>query len=120
MFVRPVLARALVETGDAAVGEQLARQVLEEAAENALACVDAWPALGLALSRQGRVKEAAYAFQEGVALARRMSYPYVEATTLALWGSEDGSRERLQEALTIFQRLGAAEDIEAIEQRLAG
>ncbi len=118
VFLLPVLARALVETGDSSAGEQATRKVLDGAPENALACVDAWPALGLALSRQGRQQEAAAAFQQGVTLARQMQYPYVEATTLAAWGTEEPSPERLEEALDIFRRLGAQRDIAAIEHPL--
>jgi hypothetical protein len=48
-----------------------------------------------------------------------MPYPYAEATTLALWGTEEDSRERLEEALVLFRRLGARKDIEAVERYLA-
>jgi tetratricopeptide (TPR) repeat protein len=118
VFLVPILALAMVMSGDVERGEMLARQVLD-ASEDALAAVDAWPALGLALSRQGRRDEAIGAFQEGASLAHRMPYPYAEATTLALWGTEEDSRERLEEALVLFRRLGARKDIEAVERYLA-
>jgi class 3 adenylate cyclase/tetratricopeptide (TPR) repeat protein len=120
IFLLPVLSQALTATGDAAAGERMARQVLDQSPENALACVDALSSLGLALARQGRHDDAAAPFEAGVRLARPMPYPYAEALALAAWGSEDGSRERLEEALAIFRRLGARKDVEEIERRLAG
>lgn len=116
----PVLALALAISGDGKRGEEVARDALTHNAENALACVEAWPALGVALARQGRHEEAAEAFRTGRDLAHSMAYPYAEATVLAWWGREEHSRERLEEALEIFRRLGARKDVEEVEGLLAG
>ncbi len=55
-----------------------------------------------------------------------MPYPYSEARIVVELGlldhqegKADQAREQLQEALTIFQRLGAGKDIERTEQVLA-
>jgi tetratricopeptide (TPR) repeat protein len=64
-------------------------------------------------------------FEEAVSLARSMPYPYAEARALFEWGKaldEKGepekARERLQDALAIFHRLGAKPYIELTEQAL--
>ncbi|HVA90823.1 MAG TPA: tetratricopeptide repeat protein, partial [Chloroflexota bacterium] len=67
------------------------------------------------------------ALQEGLALARSISYRYAEARLLylqgTLWarqGELDLSRERLHAAWDIFQHLGAHKDIEQVERDLTG
>jgi tetratricopeptide (TPR) repeat protein len=118
-FLLPVLSLAYTLIGDTQRGETLARRVLDETPEMALACVDAWPALGIALAQQARRDEADDAFERGVDLARAMEYPYAEATALSSWGAETGSRENLEDALAIFRLLGARKDVERVEALLA-
>jgi hypothetical protein len=76
--------------------------------------------------RQGEAQEAEHALEEGLALARPMPYPYGEGRLLETYGllhmqeqQAHLTRERLDEALTIFRRLGARKDIERTEQLLA-
>lgn len=66
------------------------------------------------------------ALAEGLALARSMPYPYAEARLLCVYGemhAQNGepqpARERLQAALTIFQRLGARKDAEQTKHAVA-
>jgi hypothetical protein len=54
-----------------------------------------------------------------------MPFPYAEARILVQMadvhkqrGEQEQARERLEEALTIFQRLGARKDIERTEEML--
>jgi hypothetical protein len=89
--------------------------------------VDALWVRGLVATHRGQWEAAADAFDEALALARPMPYPYGQARALqgkALLNAQCGQRvragESLAEALTIFQRLGARKDIERVEQELAG
>ena len=68
--------------------------------------------LGMVRTRQDRTDEAAESFREGLMLARSLPYPYAEARILAEMGM-------LEEALAIFQRLGAIKDRERTEEALA-
>jgi tetratricopeptide (TPR) repeat protein len=67
--------------------------------------VEALRVQGMVLARKGQPEEADRAFQEGLELARSLPYPYAEARILEQMG-------RGEEALMIFQRLGAAKDVE--------
>ncbi len=102
-----------------------------------------------ALARNGRLAEAARAFEEASDIARAMPYPYAEATALLSWGhaaaecgvdlqsplisadesmtSTHGHRptdrstaqQRLETAAAIFRRLGATHDADEAERALA-
>ncbi|HEX8917018.1 MAG TPA: tetratricopeptide repeat protein, partial [Chloroflexota bacterium] len=81
---------------------------------------------GRTLTRQGHHTEAAAAFDECLSAAQSMPYPYIVARVLFEWGllnreqgQHDRARERLAESLAIFRRLGAAHDIERVEETLA-
>jgi adenylate cyclase len=87
--------------------------------------VDALWVQSMALMRQGQYEEAEGAASEGLALARSMPYPYGEARILvqmaALHKQRAGpepARERLEEALALFRRLGARKDVEQTEEML--
>ena len=74
-------------------------------------------------SIEGHWQEAARALEEGLELTLRMPYPYAEARLLQVYGlmhaamGERGpARERLEEALAIFRRLGAHKDVKRVEQ----
>jgi len=76
--------------------------------------------------RRRRWEEAEQAVDEGLTLARAMPYPYAEAHLLHAHGSllaEQGqpgpARERMEEALVLFQRLGARKDAEPLERAIA-
>lgn len=77
-------------------------------------------------SRAERHEEARSAFEEALALARQLPYPYAEARLLtALSSVEDkeedaaGARKHQEEALAIFRRLGAKKGVEHAEMLLA-
>jgi tetratricopeptide (TPR) repeat protein len=81
---------------------------------------------GMVLIRQGRDEEATSVLAEGLALARSMPFPYMEARVLEQMGilqqqraDPEQAQARLEEALAIFQRLGAKKDVERTEQALA-
>lgn len=75
--------------------------------------------------KQERWNEAQADFEQAVSVARALPYPYGEARALYAWGVLDigrrkakEARERLDRALTIFQRLGAMNDAERTRQEL--
>jgi tetratricopeptide (TPR) repeat protein len=129
----PILAWAYLETGN----EESMRRAAELAAEAVSRgreqpgeyLVEPLWMQGMVLVRQGRSKEAQAVLQEGLGLARSLPHPYAEARILyqlgtmpRVWADREagaGARERLHEALVIFQRLGAKKDIERTEQALA-
>ena len=87
--------------------------------------VDALRIQAMVLARQERRDKAARMWQDAASLAHPMPYPYGEARALYEWGRtlvEQGEGEqaqtRLEEALTIFQRLGARPYIDWTEQAL--
>jgi tetratricopeptide (TPR) repeat protein len=82
--------------------------------------------LGMILTRQRRWNEAEHAFEDAVSRARSMPYPYAEARALSEYamlhrerGENEEARDRFEEALTIFRRLGAEKDVERTERALA-
>jgi tetratricopeptide (TPR) repeat protein len=75
--------------------------------------------------RQEAWTAACQALEEGLALARRIRYPYGEARLLHVLGEmrlQEGetadARERLEEAQTLFQHLGARRDAERVAQAI--
>jgi class 3 adenylate cyclase/tetratricopeptide (TPR) repeat protein len=76
-------------------------------------------------ARQGNGRQASDTFDEAVILGQSMPYPYAVARTLAAWGtalvdsgkSPDG-RQKLEEALASFRRLGAIPNAEQVERAL--
>ena len=66
----------------------------------------------MVLTRAGQRAQAVSSFDEGLNLAHSMPYPYGEARILVELG-------RLDEALVLFRRLGAAKDVERTERALA-
>jgi tetratricopeptide (TPR) repeat protein len=124
----PVLAWAYLEEGR--LGEAIAtvEQALDRTRREGmrLVLVEALRVQALVEVRQSRWAEAEQALVEGLTLARAMPQPHAEARLLSLEGEmhaqkgEAGrARERLDEALAIFQRLGARTDVERTEQALS-
>ena len=77
--------------------------------------------VALIATRQRQWVEAACALQEGLALARQLGYPYAEAMLLQvsseLCARTDQpalARERGDEAMALFQRLGARADLKPV------
>src|SRR5439155_13056414 len=98
------------------VGQAITRA---RATNNRLALVDVLRVQAMVLIRQGRWADAASSLEEGLALARRMPYPYAEARLLHVYGmmhvqkgEPEPARQRLETALAIFRRLGARKDSE--------
>jgi tetratricopeptide (TPR) repeat protein len=105
----------------------------EETAERAVALgrqqpgflADALWTKGMVLIRQGRHEEAERALDEGLTLAASQPYPYGQGRILYELGlmhhereAPQRARECLEQALAIFQRLGARPYIERTERAL--
>lgn len=89
-------------------------------------CVLPSPVHGMVLARQGQREAAAVIFEEGAVLSRLLPYPYGEARILYQLGDLEHerreparAREHLEEALKIFQWLGAKKDVQELERVLA-
>jgi tetratricopeptide (TPR) repeat protein len=116
-FPPPVLAEAYLQAGDVASARDLVhRRVQRLQAQNRRRALPLWLRIqGMILDRQKQWEEADRVFAEAVSLAQAMLYPYAKAHCLYEWGisyihrgeSVEASR-RLQEALSVFERLGAA------------
>ena len=120
----PVLAWAHLELDNVPVAMEVVTQAITRAQAQGyrLALVDALRVQALVATRLGRWDMAAQALEEGLSLARRMPFPYAEGRLLQVYGQmcrQKGkagpAQERLQAALTIFQRLGAREDAERVD-----
>jgi len=123
-----VLAWAYLELDVEDQAEETALRAVEEATTlgRRIELVHALRVLGMLRRYQGRWDEGQRVFEEAVHLARSMPYPYAEARALYEWGllrlqkgDPQQGQERLEEALAIFQRLGARPHIERAEQALA-
>jgi tetratricopeptide (TPR) repeat protein len=123
----PLFAWAQLELGETERGLELAKQAEREtrARQTLLYLPETQRIEGMALTRLGRTKEARKVLMEGRERAAAMPDPYTEARILEALGlldrqqrKADQAREQLQEALTIFQRLGASKDVERTEQTL--
>jgi len=91
------------------------------------ALVEALRVQALAAVARGRWDTAEPALEEGLALARRLPYPYGEGRLLYVYaalrrgmGDPHGAVTPLAAALDIFKRLGAREDIERTRAALKG
>jgi tetratricopeptide (TPR) repeat protein len=124
----PILAWARLESGDLVNAAQAAKDAVREAAaeEHRLTLVEALRIQGMVLTRRGRWEEAEASLRDAMTHAATMPYPYAEARALYGYGRMQSRRgapdlagERLQEALAIFQRLGAKPYLERTEQALA-
>jgi transposase len=123
----PVLAWAHLEQGQIEQAAGTVEQALARARPEGmrLVLVEALRVQALVALRRERWDEAARSLGEGLALAREMPYPYVEARLLQLNGllhlqqsEPEGARERLEAARAIFARLGARRDLERVKQAL--
>ncbi|HEX7995170.1 MAG TPA: hypothetical protein VF506_14705, partial [Streptosporangiaceae bacterium] len=130
MRLLPTLTRARAELGDVADAERILAEGIERATvqQHRLALVDLLRMHGTILGMRGqdRREEAARTLDEAIALARSMAYPYAEGRALFEQGylfirtnDRHSARERLAEALAIFQRLGARPDTDRVYRALA-
>jgi hypothetical protein len=124
----PMVAWAHLELGEDSAAAAVALQAVRRARaqHHRLALVDALWVQALVAIRQGTAAVADHALATGLALARRMAYPYAEARLLRLggtWAVEQRKptqgQVRLTAALRIFQRLGAHPEAERAAQALA-
>ncbi len=104
-----------------------------EAAEKAVMVTRNHPGLlpdalcvqGMVFTVQGRLDDSHHVLTEGLARARSLPYPYIEARILVQLArlckqrkEPDQERGRLAEALAIFRRLGAKKDVQQTERVL--
>jgi transposase len=125
--VQSLLAQALLDLDEVVEAATLAWRAVARAREQGrqVLLVDALRVAASVAARRGRGAEAEAALLEGLALARRLGYPYGEARALQVYGGlftqlgqPEPARARLAEALALFQRLGARTDIARAEQAL--
>jgi tetratricopeptide (TPR) repeat protein len=114
VMIESVLAWALSETGDVHRADVLTEEALQLGRSHGerLALPETLRVRGMVLESLLRSAEARAALEEGLALAQSLPTPYTEARILEGLG-------RTEEALGIFQRLGAAKDIERLERQPA-
>jgi tetratricopeptide (TPR) repeat protein len=114
--VLPLMAWAQCDLGEVDAAAELAARAVAQARQTGrqVVLVDALRVAALVAGRQGRQVEAEEALQEGLVLARHVSYPYGEARLLLVRGEQYArsdqqgpAREQLSAALAIFRRLGA-------------
>jgi len=122
------LAEAQMELGmepeaASSVAEAIARATSDE---DRIDLAYALRASAMLAIRQHREADAAQTLEQALDLARSMNFPYAEADYLSLYGTlckQQGATEDahrwFEEALTIFQRLGAKKDIERVQSALA-
>ncbi|HLJ69552.1 MAG TPA: tetratricopeptide repeat protein [Chloroflexota bacterium] len=128
--ILPPLIRAYLALGGEEHLQQaaaMAIRALTWASEQPRFRVDALWIRGMVLGRQSQLDEAESCLAQGLELTRSMPFPYAEARILCELGLLQKQREkvkearqRLEEALAIFRRLGAKKDIEQAEEMLAG
>jgi tetratricopeptide (TPR) repeat protein len=127
-FLLPSLAWMHLQLGATAEASTVVTQAVAQArgAQNMLALADALRVQALVATEQARWEEATGALNEGLALTRRIRYPYAEARLLEAEGLLHGhkgepawARGQLAAALVIFRQLGARKHVEQAEQALA-
>jgi tetratricopeptide (TPR) repeat protein len=126
--LQPTLAWAYLELGEVAAAAEMVGQAITRiraVGYYRTVLVHALWVQAMVATRQGRWEDAERTLEEGLALARSMPYPYAEARLLHVYGQMHAqmgepvpARERLQEALAIFRRLGARKDAERAEKTL--
>jgi predicted ATPase len=116
------LVRGAYDRAAQLVAAGLARAAAQE---NRLALLDGWRIQGIVLARQGHKTEAESSFDEAVRLAGEMPYPYAKARALAERGTlqeqrgcHSEARASLEQAAAIFERLGAARDVQRVRRAL--
>ena len=127
-YLLPNLAWAYAMLGDEANIEravEIALTAVERARRQPGFLADALLVLGMVMMSADRVGDARSALEEGLDLARGWPYPYLHARILEqLALTDDHQRStgqahlRLEEALSIFSRLGAERDAARVTDRL--
>jgi tetratricopeptide (TPR) repeat protein/transcriptional regulator with XRE-family HTH domain len=123
----PLLAWAHLELGADQPAEEIAAKAVDRADRHhcRVYLVDALRVHAMVLTRSGHWEEAQSSLESAASLARSMPYPYAEARALSEYGmlhakkgEPQRARERLEEALMVFRRLGARPYITRMEQTL--
>jgi tetratricopeptide (TPR) repeat protein len=123
------LAELRLRGGDAEMAEAEARRAVEEMARIAdpKGEADALRLAGAAAVARGRHEAAATALDRALMLARTQGFAVIEAETLRTLAELEkalrrlgDARARANEALAIFDRLGAAADARALREWMAG
>jgi tetratricopeptide (TPR) repeat protein len=125
--IRPVLARACVELGEPATAIAILMPYVARCRQtgNRHGLVEGLHAQAMVAAQLGCWGEAKDALEEGLLLAQSMPAPRDEARLLQVYGRMHASkgeperaRERLEQSLAIFGRLGAKNDAEQTDQEL--
>jgi tetratricopeptide (TPR) repeat protein len=128
MILLQSLAQAYLELGRETEAQHMVAEVLStaRAKENRHGLVEALVVQGLVLAHQRKWEEAERVFEKSLSHARSLPYPFGEAQTLyacgrmhAEGGEPERARERFEEALVIFGRLGARPYARRTDQALA-
>ena len=123
----PVLALAHLESGAVPQAMAISDEALERARREDLQTllVEALEVRGRSFLQLGLFVEARRAVAEGLTLAFTMPYPYAHARLLLVaaevhhaHGQPEPVRAHIEDALTIFRRLGAHADLARAEQFL--
>jgi tetratricopeptide (TPR) repeat protein/transcriptional regulator with XRE-family HTH domain len=128
VFMLPLVAWAHLQMGDLDEADTVSTQALDRARAEVTKLVlpDTLRVRALVLTERRRWAEAKQALEEGLLHARAMPCPYAEGRLLHAYGAMEAcrgdpelARARLEEARTIFERLGARWDVGQVEQALA-
>jgi tetratricopeptide (TPR) repeat protein len=119
-----LLAQVHAELGDTSRAQEYLNRIADQCV---LAHLDTvYSVRAVVAARQGMWDEAERYAEEALAFARRGGFIVSEARLFYFWGrwlTEHGeterARERLEESLAIFRRLGARPYVERIERMLA-
>jgi tetratricopeptide (TPR) repeat protein len=126
-WVRPVLARVHLELGEPARATDILLPYMARCRQtgNRYGLVEGLHAQAMVAAQLGHWGEAKDALEEGLLLAQSLPAPRDEARLLQVYGRMHASkgeperaRERLEQALAIFGRLGAKKDAERTDQEL--
>jgi tetratricopeptide (TPR) repeat protein len=124
----PLYAKVSLAAGHHERAEEIsaAAVALNRQANLLVALCEALWVRGMVLASQARWQEAESHFEEAVSIARSLPHPRQEALALHEYGAmlvasdqAERGRARLEEALTVFRRLGARLDADRTERMLA-
>lgn len=117
----PLAAQVQSALGDEMEAANLADRAVARAVatDDKVILIEARHVQGLLAARRGDEAAAAETWREALALARAIGFPHGEARILVEWGRLAASRPHLEDALAIFERLGARPEAERAARALA-